>query len=77
MNHRLQQVAEDYQPGDHLKEGIHIFVLLLVQQKYEKSKAPHISKDDSQLSVLILFFTEIFHLLEEQTNLHYQQHLDG
>ena len=31
-NHRLQQVA-DYQPGDCLKEGIQIFILLLVQQK--------------------------------------------
>jgi len=30
--HRLQQVA-DYQPGDRLKEGIQIFILLSVQQK--------------------------------------------
>ena len=28
------------------------------------------------LSVLMLFFTEIFHLLVEQTNLHYEQFLD-
>jgi len=27
--------------------------------------------------VLILFFTEIFHLLVEQTNLYYQQRLGG
>ena len=27
--------------------------------------------------VLLLFFTEIHHLLVEQTNLHYQQHLEG
>jgi len=26
-NHRLQQVAEDYQPGDCLKEGTQIFIL--------------------------------------------------
>ena len=26
--------------------------------------------------MLILFFTEIFHLLIEQTNMYYQQHLD-
>jgi len=26
--------------------------------------------------VLILFFTEIFHLLFEQTNVYYQQYLD-
>ena len=32
MNHRLQQVAEDYQPGDCLMEGTQIFFLLLVQQ---------------------------------------------
>jgi len=31
-NHRLQQVA-DYQPEDHPKEGIQIFILLSVQQK--------------------------------------------
>ena len=40
-----------------------------------KSEAPHISKDSLPLSVL-LFFTEIFHLLVEQTNIYYQQHLD-
>jgi len=33
MNHRLQQVAEDYQTGDHLKAGTQIFILLSVQQK--------------------------------------------
>jgi len=41
----------------------------------KKSEAPHINKDSSPLSVL-LFFTEIFHLLVEQTNVYYQQHLD-
>ena len=30
--HRLRQAA-DHQPGDHLKEGIQIFILLSVQQK--------------------------------------------
>jgi hypothetical protein len=35
----------------------------------KKSEAPHINKDSSPLSVLMLFFTEIFHLLVEQTNL--------
>jgi len=42
----------------------------------KKSEAPHINKDSSPLSVLILFFTEIFHLLVEQTNVYYQQCLD-
>jgi len=42
----------------------------------KKSEAPHINKDSSPLSVLMLFFTEIFHLLVEQTNVYYQQHLD-
>jgi len=41
----------------------------------KKSEVLHINKDSSPLSVLI-FFTEIFHLLMEQTNVHYQQHLD-
>jgi hypothetical protein len=39
--------------------------------------APHINKDSSPLSVLLLFFTEICHLLVEQTNVYYQQHSDG
>ena len=30
--HRLQQVM-DYQPGDHLKEGTQIFIVLSVQQE--------------------------------------------
>jgi len=42
----------------------------------KKYEAPHINKDSSPLSVLILFFTEIFHLLVEQTNVYYLQHLD-
>ena len=41
----------------------------------KKSEASHINKDSSPLAVLMLFFTEIFHLLVEQTNLYYQQHL--
>jgi len=40
----------------------------------KKSEAPHINKYSLPLSVL-LFFTEIFHLLVEQTNMYYQQHL--
>jgi len=36
----------------------------------KNSEAPHINKDSSPLSVLMLFFTEIFHLLVEQTNLY-------
>ena len=42
----------------------------------KNSEAPHINKDSSPLSVLMLFFTEIFHLLMEQTIVYYQQHLD-
>ena len=42
----------------------------------KKSEVPHINKDSSPLSVLMLFFTEIFHLLVEQTNVYYQQYLD-
>ena len=34
----------------------------------KNSKAPHINKDSSPLSVLMLFFTQIFQLLVEQTN---------
>ena len=40
----------------------------------KKSEAPHSNKDSSPLSVLMLIFTEIFHLLVEQT-VYYQQHL--
>jgi len=32
-HHRLQQVAENYHPGDRLKEGTQIFIILSVQQK--------------------------------------------
>ena len=41
----------------------------------KRSEAPHINKDSSPLSVLMLFFTEICHLMVEQTNVYYQQHL--
>jgi len=42
----------------------------------KKSDTPHTNKDSSSLSVLTLFFTEIFHLLVEQTNVYYQQQLN-
>ena len=42
----------------------------------KKSEAPNINKDCLPLSVLMLFFTEIFHLLVDQTNVYYQQYLD-
>jgi hypothetical protein len=42
----------------------------------KSSEAPHISKHSSPLSMLMLFFTEIFQLLVDQTNVHYQQYLD-
>jgi len=32
LNHRLQQVV-DYKPGDRLKEGTQIYILLSIQQK--------------------------------------------
>jgi hypothetical protein len=31
-NHRLQQVADYYHPGEHLKEGTYMFILLSVQK---------------------------------------------
>jgi len=67
----------DYQLGYRLKEGTQVFILLSVQKKgVEKSEAPHINKDSLPLSVLMLFFNEICHLLFEQTNVYYQLHLD-
>jgi len=53
--------------------NIHLFVG--PAKGVKKSEAPHINKDSSPLSVL-LFFTEIFHLLVEQTNVYYHQYLD-
>ena len=43
----------------------------------KRNEAPHINKDSLPLSVFMLFFAEIFHLLVEQINMYYQQHLDG
>ena len=54
--------------------NIHPFVSPVKGVK--KSEAPHINKDSSPLSVLMMFFTEVFHLLVEKTNVYYQQHLD-
>ena len=41
----------------------------------KESEATHINKDSSPLS-LLMFSTEFFHLLIEQTSAYYQQHLD-
>jgi hypothetical protein len=40
----------------------------------KNSEAPHIDNKSLPLSVL-MFFTEIFYVLVEQTNVYYQQHL--
>ena len=42
----------------------------------KKSEAPHINTHSSPLSVLVLFFTEIFRVLVEKSNVYYQDHLD-
>jgi len=67
MNHRLQKVVEDDQPGDHLKEGTQYSSICRSSKRREKSEAPHINKDSWPPSVL-MFFTEIFLVLVEQTN---------
>ena len=56
-NHRLQQVA-DYQPGDRLKEGTQIFILLSVQQKvdHEIVFPPSESKSTQQLDTVIFMW---------------------
>jgi len=62
-----------------LRQGrnTNIHPLVSPEKGVKRSEAPHINKDSSPLSVLMLFFAEIFHLLVEQTNVYYQQHLDG
>ena len=49
---------------------------MVLQKAWKNGEAPHINKDSSQLAELMLFLTDIFLLLVEQTNLYYQQHLD-
>jgi hypothetical protein len=63
-DNNLQQVAEDYQPGDCLNEGTPIFILLSVQPRVRKKMRHHTWTK-----------TENFQLLVEQTNLYYQQHV--
>jgi hypothetical protein len=67
----------DYQPGVHLEKGTPIFILCSGQPELWKSGASHINKDSSSQAVLMLVFTEVFHLLLEQTDLYCQQHLNG
>jgi len=59
-------------------QGTNIKIHLFVgpAKGLKNSEVLHINKDSSPLAVLMLFFTEIFQLLVEQSNLYYQQHLD-
>jgi len=41
---------------------------------FKNSEAPHINEDSSPLAMVMLFFTDIFLLLVEQTNLYYKKH---
>ena len=56
-NHRLHKVA-DYQPGDRLKEGTQIFIILLVQQKvdHEIVFPPSGSNSTQQLDTVIFMW---------------------
>jgi hypothetical protein len=56
--------------------NIHVYPFVGPAKGVKKSEAPHINKNSSPLSVLMLFFTEIFHLLVEQINLYYEHFLD-
>ena len=70
-------MAEYYHPGERPKgRNINVHPCVGPANGVKKGEAPHINKDSSPLSVLKLFFTEIFHLLVEQTNLYYEQFLD-
>jgi len=60
-------------PSQGRNTNIHPFVG--PAQGVKKSETPHINKDSSPMSMLMMFSTEIFHLLVEQTNVYYQQHL--
>jgi len=62
--------------GPHQGRNTNIHPFVRPAKGVKKSEAPHINKDSSPLSVLMLFFTEILYLLVEQTNVYYQQHLD-
>ena len=56
-NRKLQQVADDYQPGNCLKEGTPIFIHSVGSAKGgEKREAPHINRDSSLLDLLMLSF---------------------
>jgi len=70
----LNHCATAVPPPQGRNTNIHPFVS--PAKGVKKREAPHINTDSSPLSVLMLFFTEIFHLLVKQTNVYYQQHLD-
>ena len=56
--------------------NIKIYLFVGPAKGLKNSEALHINNDISPLAVLMLFFTEIFQLLVDQSNLYYQQHLD-
>jgi hypothetical protein len=62
--------------GSPQRRNINIHPFVCPAKGVKNSEAPHINKDSSPKSVLMLFFTQNFQLLVEQTNLYYQQHLD-
>jgi hypothetical protein len=62
--------------GSHQGRNLKIHPFVGPAKGLKNREAPHINKDSSPLTVLMLFFTEIFQLLVEQTNLYYQQHFD-
>ena len=50
--------------------NLNIYPFVSPAKCVKKSEAPHIKKDSSPMSVPMLFFTEIFYLLVEQTNVY-------
>jgi len=73
---RLQQVA-DYQPGDRLKEGTQISILLSVQQKVWKKVRLHTSTKTACHCLCCCCFLQKFFICWWNRPAYYQQHLDG
>jgi hypothetical protein len=83
---QLQQASAEIEPQAATSAGIptwglpqgrntNIHPFVSPAKGVNKSEAPLINKDSSPLSVLMCF-TQIFHLLVEQTHVYYKQHLE-
>ena len=74
-DHKMKVVTVGYSSGGLIKEEIITFTIMWDLPNYSRSISHHTQRQFSTGFYHIVFFTNIFQLMVEQTNIYYQKYL--